>query len=187
MQLHICNTALWCSWILQAQQSPARWNIVQELCSAVAAAFHHSKKKACFPAIVLVCPACYAEWNKPPLDWMRMRALWIRVIKRDFLLELKRLTTLCLWELSGHVYYQVKCKLKPSHHHSWSSKISEQNKGVLTTSSKWNFSWEFLHCSCFNFPDISTKMFINPCPELFRSTAAFHPRVCGVSVVDKES
>lgn len=81
------------------------------------------KKKACLPAIVLVCSACYAEWNKPPLDWMRIRALWIRLIKRDFLLEPKWLTTLCLWELSGHVYFQVKCKLKLSCQKS--SKISE--------------------------------------------------------------
>lgn len=125
MQPHICNTALWSSWTLRAQQSPPRWNIVQDLCSAIAAVFHHSKKKkkACLPAIVLVCSACYAEWNKPPLDWMRIRALWIRLIKRDFLLEPKWLTTLCLWELSGHVYFQVKCKLKLSCQKS--SKISE--------------------------------------------------------------
>lgn len=36
----------------------------------------------------------------------------IRVIKKDLLLELKRLNILCFWELPGQTCFQVKCKLK---------------------------------------------------------------------------
>lgn len=60
------------------------------------------------------------------LPWMNKHesSVQIRVIKRDSSSELKRQTTLCLWELAGHVCFQVKCRAKWILHHLWSLKIS---------------------------------------------------------------
>lgn len=46
-----------------------------------------------------------------------------------------------------------------------------------TSLSRQNSNWQFLHCSCLNFPDISTKMFINCFPDLSRNIAAFIPEL----------